>query len=78
MGKLPDYDPSSGINRFVWIIEQSKRVREQRKQAGRRDRFSLIERGMMAEHDQKVELDDGNRLHSLRAKYNPNRSRPTR
>lgn len=42
--KLPDYDPKSGENPFVWILRAAADVREKRQAEREREYFKAVER----------------------------------
>lgn len=76
---LPEYDPSCGLDRFTWILEQSKIIRAERiAAASNRRLFSQLDLAAMAQHDAAMDAEDDARLKNLRRQYDPARNRATK
>ena len=72
---LPAYDPAKHGNRFQWILEQSKVVREQRQRVKQRQQFNPADLELLRKYDAEIEREDDQRLRNLRAQYDQSRNR---
>ena len=71
--KLPTHNPDTDGNRFDWILEQSKRLREQSRSAAvvssRPALFGSNEQRILDAHDAAVESEEVARFRQMRTSY---------
>ena len=71
--KLPTHNPDTDGNRFEWILEQAKRLREQSRAvvvaASRPPLFGADEQRIIDAHDACVESEEMARFRQMRASY---------